>query len=74
MPALTVGGAVTVKVSGVRPRGGEHQLTTCGGFKAEGVAVSLAAGAPSWANGVTVNDDGNIVLDVKPMGAVLIVR
>ena len=73
-PTLTVGGAVTVKVSGVRPRGGEHQLTTCGGFNAEGVEVSLAAGAPSWVNGVSVNDDGNIVLDVKPKGLVIFVE
>ena len=64
---------ITVKVSGtVRPKGGEHQLTTCGGFKAEGVTVSLAA--PTWVRSLSVNDDGNIVLDVKPWGTMIIVK
>ena len=73
-PTLTVGGAVAVKLSGVRPRAGEHVLTTCGGFDAEGVTVSLAEGAPKWAKSVYVNTDGNIVLDVKPRGTMVIVR
>ena len=72
MPTLTVGGAVTVKVSGVRPRGGEHQLTTCGGFDAEGVSVSLAEGAPKWVEGLSVNGDGNIVITVNPKGLMII--
>lgn len=71
---LTVGGAVAVKLSGVRPRAGEHVLTTCGGFDAEGVTVSLAEGALRWAKGVYVNTDGNIVLDVKPRGMMIIVK
>lgn len=73
-PTLTVGGVVAVKLSGVRPRAGEHVLTTCGGFDADGVTVSLAEGAPKWAKGVYVNTDGNIVLDVKPRGTMVIVR
>ena len=73
-PTLTVGGAVAVKLSGVRPRAGEHVLTACGGFDAEGVTVSLAAGSPKWAKRVYVNADGNIVLDVKPRGTRVIVR
>ena len=73
-PTLTVGGAVAVKLSGVRPRAGEHVLTTCGGFDADGVTVSLAEGAPKWAKGVYVNEDGNIVLDVKPRGMMIIVK
>ena len=72
---LTANGAVNVKISGeVWPKGGEKILTTCGGFDAEGVTVSLAEGAPKWAKGVYVNEDGNIVLDVKPMGTRVIVR
>ena len=66
---------IAIKVSGdVWPVGGEHVLTTCGGFNAEGVTVSLAKGAPKWAKSVYVNNDGNIVLDVKPMGTKVIVR
>ena len=73
---LTASGAVTVKIPAncVRPKGGEYILTTCGGFNGEGVTVSLAAGAPKWVNGLSVNDDGNIVLDVKPWGTMIIVK
>ena len=67
-------GAVTVKVSGVRPKGGEKILTTCGGFDAEGVSVSLAEDAPKWVKGLSVNTDGNIVLDVKPRGLIISVQ
>lgn len=64
---------IVVKVSGdVWPTGGEKVLTTCGGFNAE--IVSLAAGAPKWASGLTVNGDGNIVLSVKPKAMVIVVR
>ena len=73
---LTVNGAVKVKIPADSkwPTSGEKILTTCGGFKAEGVTVSLAEGAPKWAKNVDVNADGNIVLDVKPMGTKVIVR
>jgi hypothetical protein len=67
-------GAVTVKVSGARPKSGENILTSCGGFDAAGVSVSLAADVPNWVNGLSVNDDGNIVLDVKPVGMVIFVQ
>ena len=70
---LTANGAVNVKISGeVWPRGGEKILTTCGGFTDD--KVSLAEGAPKWAKRVYVNEDGNIVLDVKPRGTRVIVR
>ena len=66
---------IAVKVSGdVWPTGGEKVLTTCGGFDAEGASVSLAAGAPKWAKGLSVNADGNIVLSVKPKPMVIVVR
>ena len=73
---LTVNGAVKVKIAedSLRPTVGKKVLTTCGGFDAEGVTVSLAAGAPKWVSGLSVNDDGNIVLDVKPMGMLIIFR
>ena len=72
--SVTANGTVKVKVSATCPwpTGGEKQLTTGGDFT--GVSVSLAEGAPKWAKGVYVNDDGNIVLDVKPMGTKVIVR
>lgn len=65
---------ISVKISGdVRPVGGLKVLTTGGGFG--GTAVTLAAGAPEWAQGrLSVNADGNIVLDVKPMGTIVIFR
>ena len=73
---LTASGAVIVKIPAdcVRPKGGEHILTTCGGFDAEGVTVSLAEGAPMWVNGLSVNTDGNLVIDVKPKGTMIIVK
>ena len=72
---VTVSGAVKVKVSGdVWPTAGEKELTACGGFDAEGVIVTLADGAPKWAKDVGVNEDGNIVLTVKPKPMILIVR
>jgi len=46
--------------------------STCGGFTAEN--VTLVDGAPKWVRGLSVNADGNIVLDVKPMGTIVIFR
>ena len=72
---MTANGEVNLNISGqVWPTSGEKILTTCSGFNAEGVTVSLAEGAPKWAKRVYVNTDGNIVLDVKPMGTKVIVR
>lgn len=70
---LTANGAVTVKISGdVRPAGGVKVLTACGGF--DGASVTLADGAPEWVRGLSVNAEGNIVLEVKPKGTRVIVR
>ena len=71
---MTANGAVTVKVDGVRPKGGTYVLTTCGGFDAEGVSVTLAADAPEWVENLSVNVEGNLVLDVKPKGMVIVVK
>ena len=70
---------VIVKVSGsadLRPSGGAYALTACGGFDADGVTVMLSAEAPDWAEPdcLFVNADGNLVLDVKPTGMILIIR
>ena len=66
---------VVVKVSAaddVRAKGGENVLTEGGAFA--GANVTLASGAPNWAMSVEVNDDGNIVLNAKPRGFVIIVN
>ncbi len=72
--SLTVKGAVKVKIpdGSLRPTGGEKVLTTCGGFA--GKTVTLAADAPDWVKSLSVNTDGNLVLDVKPKGTMIIVR
>ena len=72
--SLTVKGAVKVKIpdGSLRPTGGEKVLTTCGGFA--GKTVTLAADAPDWVKSLSVNTDGNLVLDVKPMGTIIIFR
>jgi hypothetical protein len=65
---VTVNGVVKVKVSAAegieKPVGGSIVLTSGGGFL--GKTVSLAAGSPKWAKSVSVNGDGNIVLDMAP--------
>lgn len=66
---------ITVKVSaadGIRPKGGSYDLTSGGNFT--GATVLLAADAPNWVKSVSVNEDGNIVLDVKLTGFRLIVK
>ena len=66
---------ITVKVSaadGIRPKGGSYVLTSGGKFA--DATVSRGAGAPNWAGTVSVNTDGNIVLDVKSPGFMLIVK
>ena len=65
---------VNVKISvadDICPKGGRCMLTSGGKFA--GATVSLAAGAPDWVKGVSVVD-GDIVLDVKPRGTMIIVR
>jgi len=67
----------TVKVSGtVWPLSGEKLLTTCGGFDGIPLTLSAAGNAARWANQdrLSVNADGNLVLDVKPMGTMILFR
>ena len=70
---LTASGAVKVKIAADSkwPTAGEKIITTCGGFA--GKTVKLVD-PPKWVRGLSVNADGNIVLDVKPMGTKVIVR
>jgi len=67
-------GAVSVKVSaadGIRPKGGSYVLTLGGKFA--NATVTPASGKPDWVKGVSVAD-GEIVLEVKPRGFMLIVK
>ena len=73
----TVSGAVNVKISSElseedKPSGGTRVLTSGGGFA--GKTVSLAAGSPKWVKGVSVNGDGNIVVDIVSNGMMIFVR
>ena len=73
---VTFGGAsnIVVKVSaadGKRARGGANVLTSGGKFA--GANVTLVTGAPDWAKGVRVVD-GEIVLNVRPSGMIIIVK
>ena len=67
----------TVKVSGTAwPMGGEKQLTTCGGFDGIPLTLSAVGDAARWAKqeNLSVNAAGNIVLDVKPMGTIILFK
>ena len=71
---VTLNGSGAVKISaaeGIRPKGGATVLTAGGKFA--DANVSLAAGAPTWVKGVSVVD-GEIVLNVKSTGMVIIVK
>ena len=75
---VTVADAVNIKVSStgkVRPVGGEHVLTTGGGFTGKTVTL-VTDGLPHWMTGgsLSVNGDGNIVLSVISDGTTLIFR
>ena len=65
---------IVVKITsenGKRAFAGKNVLTPGGKFT--GVTVTLAPGAPDWVKGIDVVD-GEIVLDVKPIGTKIIVR
>jgi hypothetical protein len=67
-------GTVNVKVTfaeDIIPQGGCHILTSGGAFA--GKTVSLVD-KPDWVNGVSVNADGDIVLEMKKSGLILIVK
>ena len=72
---VAVNGAVKVKVSSagdIKPMGGKYVLTSGGKFV--DANVSAAADAPKWVKSVSVNDDGDIVLVVKPSGVSIFIR
>jgi len=67
----------TVKVSGtVWPSGGEKLLTTCGGFDGIYLTLSAVGEAARWAKqeNLSFNADGDIVLNVRPMGTIILFK
>lgn len=67
---------ITVRVTASEwPKGGAAVLTSGGGFDAPGVNVALAEDSPAWARDrLSVNGDGNLVLDVQPKGMAILFR
>ena len=66
--------AVNVKITaadGVRPRGGTHILTSGADFT--GATVN-SVDAPEWVKRVGVDVSGNVFVEVKPKGFIIIVR
>lgn len=66
---------VSVRISaakGVRPLSGAKILTSGGKFK--DATVTLAGGSSRWVCDLYVNEDGDIVIGVKPRGLVMVVQ
>ncbi len=75
---VTAAGVVNVRVSAtgkVRPVGGEHVLTTGGGFT-DATVTLVTDDLPHWMTGgsLSVNDDGNLVLSVVSDGTIMVFR
>jgi len=75
---VTVAGAVNVRVSAtgkVRPVGGEHVLTTGGGFT-DATVTLVTDDLPHWMTGgsLSVNNDGNLVLSIVSDGTIMVFR
>ncbi len=74
---VTVNGEVKVKVTaatGIRPIIKSNQFALTSGGKFTGASVSLAEGSAAWAKGVSVDENGDIVLEVKNTGICILVR
>lgn len=74
---VTVNGEVKVKVTaaeGIRPIIKSNQFALTSGGKFTGASVALAEGSASWAKGVSVDENGNIVLTLKSTGIYILVR
>ena len=73
---VTAQGTVKVKLGGVHPAmgGGSPYLLTAGGKFANTSVAFEKADNPRWVKNVSLNGDGNIVLDIKPAGSRIIVR
>jgi hypothetical protein len=74
--SVTTNGSIKVKVGGIQPaflNGGKHVLTSSGG-KFTGASVARAEGSSSWVKDVFVDENGEIVADIKPMGTYIYTR
>ena len=72
---LPENGTVKVKVSaanGSRPLGTSYVISSGGKFT--GANLALDAGSANWIKDISVNADGNIVLDVKSSGMHIHIR
>ena len=72
---LPENGTVKIKVSaanGSRPLGTSYVITSGGKFT--GANLTLDAGSADWVKDISVNEDGNIVLDVKESGLHIHIR
>ena len=72
---VTVNGEVKVKASsasGIYPSGESYTLTSGGKFT--GASVAIAEGSADWVKGVSVDENGDIVLTIKPTGVYILVR
>ena len=71
---VAVSGTVNVRVSaedGIRPKGGTYTVASGGKFKGRDVNL---VNSPNWAKNVTVDENDNLVLEVKPVGSVFTVK
>ena len=74
---VSVNGEVKVKVTaatGIRPIIKSNQFALTSGGKFTGASVSLAEGSADWAKGVSVDENGDIVLALKSTGIYILVR
>lgn len=72
---VTVHGEVKVKVTaaaGIRPMIKGNQFALTSGGKFTGANVSLAADSETWAKSVSVNEDGNLELQLKNVFMILV--
>ena len=72
---LPENGTVKIKVSAVngsRPLGTSYVITSGGKFT--GANLTLDAASADWVKDISVNADGNIVLDVKSSGMHIHIR
>jgi hypothetical protein len=74
---VTVNGEVKVKVTaatGIRPMIKGNQFALTSGGKFTGATVAVAEGSAAWAKGVSVDENGDIVLTLKSTGIYILVR
>ena len=74
---VAVNGEVKVKVTaatGIRPIIKSNQFALTSGGKFTGASVALAEGSAAWVKGVSVDENGDIVLTLKSTGIFILVR